>query len=114
METVLKAENIHKTYEMSKKTVHVLKGASLDIEGGCTTAIVGVSGAGKSTLLHILGALDEPDEGRVSFRGQDLYGISDRGRTMIRSNQIGFVFQSYHLLPEMDVLENVMLPSMAR
>jgi predicted ABC-type transport system involved in lysophospholipase L1 biosynthesis ATPase subunit len=75
-------------------------------------AIVGRSGAGKSTLLHVLGGLDHPESGQVSVDGQSLYAVSARVRTAVRAAKIGFVFQSYHLLPEMDVTENVMLPAM--
>jgi predicted ABC-type transport system involved in lysophospholipase L1 biosynthesis ATPase subunit len=93
--------------------VDVLQGADLEIESGESIAVVGRSGAGKSTLLHILGALDRPDSGRVLLDGEDVYALSNKRRSRIRCERIGFVFQSYHLLPEMDVLENVMLPGMA-
>jgi len=92
--------------------VDVLKGASLSVNAGERVAIVGRSGAGKSTLLNVLGGLDKPDAGTVSILGQPLYKLSQRKRTALRAENIGFVFQSYHLLPEMDVTENVMLPAM--
>ena len=107
------AEDVHKSYLFPKKQVQVLRGAALSVAPGETVAIVGASGAGKSTLLHILGGLDRPDEGRVLFDGGDYYALRARRRCGIRAREIGFVFQSYHLLPEMDVLENVMLPAMA-
>jgi len=110
---MLSASNIEKTYHIGRTAVNVLKGASLLLNEGEALAVVGVSGAGKSTLLHILGGLDQPDEGLVRLDGQDLYGMSGRQRTRRRAAEIGFVFQSYHLLPEMDVLQNVMLPGMA-
>ena len=113
MTLLIRAENIHKTYFVRQKALPVLRGASLEVSRGETVAIVGASGAGKSTLLHIIGGLDCPAQGRIVVDGKDLYGISSRERTRIRAMQIGFVFQSYHLLPEMDVLENVALPSMA-
>lgn len=113
MSELLKAENIHKSYAIGKHTVGVLSGASLSVSDNETVSIVGVSGAGKSTLLHILGGLDKPDGGKVFFSREDIYDLSSRQRTMRRASGIGFVFQSYHLLPEMDVLENVMLPAMA-
>lgn len=106
-------ENICKTYVVEKTSLQILKGVSLKVSQGEALAVVGVSGAGKSTLLHIIGGLERPDDGRVVIKGEDLYGASARRRTRIRAAQIGFVFQSYHLLPEMDVLENVMLPAMA-
>jgi len=73
---------------------------------------VGPSGAGKSTLLHALGGLDEPTSGRVLFKGRDLYRLSARERTAVRARSVGYVFQSYHLLPQLDVMENVLLPTM--
>ncbi len=110
---LITVENVHKTYTVRKHPVPVLKGASLEVQTGEVLAIVGASGAGKSTLLHIMGGLDRPDAGRVSIEGRDLYDMSSARRTWMRAKDIGFVFQSYHLLPEMDVLENVMLPGMA-
>jgi ABC-type lipoprotein export system ATPase subunit len=83
------------------------------VQPGETVAIIGPSGAGKSTLLHALGGLDEPSQGTVWFKDQALYQMTARERTLIRARHIGFVFQSYHLLPELDVLENVLLPTMA-
>ena len=111
---LIRAEGLRKAYAMPAKTIQVLNGVSLRVADGETVAVVGASGAGKSTLLHILGGLDRPDGGRVMVEDADLYGLSARRRTRVRCEKIGFVFQSYHLLPEMDVLENVMLPAMAR
>ena len=109
---ILEAKNLCKTYILPHKKVEVLKGATLDVSAGERVAIVGRSGAGKSTLLHVLGGLDKPDSGDVSVVGQSLYELSARKRTALRAQKIGFVFQSYHLLPEMDVTENVMLPAL--
>jgi len=114
MTVLLKADNIHKSYTVGKAVLHILKGASLEVAAGERVAIVGLSGAGKSTLLHVLGGLDKPERGDIIIEGQDLYRLSEGKRARIRSAMIGFVFQSYHLLPEMDVLENVVLPAMAR
>jgi lipoprotein-releasing system ATP-binding protein len=108
---LIEAINIHKTYP---GPLHVLKGVDLSIEAGEIVAIVGPSGAGKSTLLHILGGLDVPKEGQVIFRGQNLYGLSDIKRAQVRNTDMGFVFQSYHLLPELTALENVILPAMIK
>jgi len=108
---LIKAVNIHKLYP---GPLHVLKGVSLNIEAGEVVAIIGPSGAGKSTLLHILGGLDVPKEGQVIFKGQDLYGLSDAERARTRNSDMGFVFQSYHLLPELTALENVILPAMIK
>ena len=109
---MLEAIHLHKTYTLPHKRVEVLKGADLSVAKGERVAIVGRSGAGKSTLLHVLGGLDRPESGEVRIDGQSLYAVSQRLRTAVRASKIGFVFQSYHLLPEMDVTENVMLPAM--
>ncbi len=111
---MIKAENIFKKYLMGRHEVDVLKGVDFEIASGSSVAVIGRSGAGKSTLLHVLGGLDCPDAGRVIIDGKDIYSLSNRQRSRIRCDAIGFVFQSYHLLPEMDVLENVMLPGMAK
>lgn len=110
---IVRAETISKTYLMGGRPLTVLKKVSVAVKPGETVAIIGPSGAGKSTLLHALGGLDQPTEGEVWFKGQSLYRMTPRERTMIRARHIGFVFQSYHLLPELDVLENVLLPTMA-
>ena len=110
---VLHASGLHKRYRLPHKTVDVLCGAELAVQPGERVAIVGRSGAGKSTLLHVMGGLDRPDKGEVRVAGASLYGLSGRRRSIHRARNIGFVFQSYHLLPEMDLVENVMLPAMA-
>jgi len=110
---MLEATNLHKTYRLPHKTVQVLKGASLAVEASERVAIMGRSGTGKSTLLHVLGGLDHPDVGEVRICGSAIGSLSALKCSRMRARQIGFVFQSYHLLPEMDVLENVMLPAMA-
>lgn len=109
---MLDAQNLHKTYHLPHKRVEVLKGASLKVAAGERVAVVGRSGAGKSTLLHVLGGLDRPQMGEVYLDGEPLYARSQRVRTALRAAKVGFVFQSYHLLYEMDVVENVMLPAM--
>ena len=108
---LIEAVNIQKLYP---GPLHVLKGVDLTIETGEVVAIIGPSGAGKSTLLHILGGLDIPKEGQVIFNGQNLYGLSDLKRSQTRNTEMGFVFQSYHLLPELTALENVILPAMIK
>ena len=113
MEIIIRAENIHKSYLMGRETVHVLKGASLSVQKGTFTVIIGASGSGKSTLLHILGALDKPDQGKVEFEGRALSGLSSRRLNQYRNRSVGFVFQFYHLLNELNVLENTLLPAMA-
>jgi len=109
---MLEAKNLFKTYKLPHTQVDVLRGAQISVGAGERVAIVGRSGAGKSTLLHVLGGLDHPDSGGVMIDGISIYDISRRKRTAVRASRIGFVFQSYHLLPEMDVTENVMLPAM--
>jgi len=111
---LIEARDIHKTYKEADYLLHVLKGIDLKITEAEVVAIVGPSGAGKSTLLHILGALDVPSQGKVYCNGQDVYGLNDKERSQLRNGQMGFVFQSYHLLPELTALENVILPAMVK
>jgi lipoprotein-releasing system ATP-binding protein len=111
--TILKAENIFKSFQTLKKNkLEVLKGISLGIQSGKITIIVGASGAGKSTLLHLLGGLDKPDSGEVFYDGNNIFKFSDDKLARFRSNNIGFVFQFHHLLPEFTALENVMITQM--
>jgi len=113
MSEILKANNLHKTYRMGQSQLHVLKGVQLAITRGDCVAVVGASGSGKSTLLHILGGLDRADKGHVEFDGQrlDMFGGGELNR--YRNKKVGFVFQFYHLLDELDILDNVLLPAMA-
>ena len=113
MGTILQAENIERSYTIGKTTLDVLKGVSLEIKSGETVSIMGESGSGKSTLLHVMGGLDTPKAGNVHFQGQSVYGMSSARRSRFRAENVGFVFQSFHLLPELDILENVALPAMA-
>ncbi len=112
-EAILRAEEVHKTYHIGKRSVEVLHGVSLNVQRGETLSIMGASGSGKSTLLHILGGLDQPDQGEVLFEGNSLTRMNPPKRAALRANRCGFIFQSYHLLPELDVLQNVMLPALA-
>jgi len=107
---LLIAQDICKSYTDTQKRVDVLKGISFEVSAGEAVAVVGPSGAGKSTLLHILGGLDKPDQGRVLLDSRDVYAMNDETRAGVRNADIGFVFQFYHLLPELNALENVMLP----
>jgi len=111
--TILRAEEVHKTYHIGKRAVEVLHGVSLTIQRGETLSIMGASGAGKSTLMHILGGLDRPDAGDVLFEETSLVKMNPAKRAAFRAKRCGFIFQSYHLLPELDVRQNVILPSMA-
>lgn len=110
---LLEATDIQKSYRMGQTHVNVLKGVNLQLSPGEFTAIIGASGSGKSTLLHILGALDKPDKGAVHFKGNNLAAQSGRKLNRFRNRTAGFVFQFYHLLDELNVLENVLLPKMA-
>jgi lipoprotein-releasing system ATP-binding protein len=111
-DVILQAVNVRKSYIMGKNTLNVLKGISMSVQRGEFLAIMGSSGSGKSTLLHILGALDVPDGGKVTFEQRDLFACSDARRDRLRNATFGFVFQFYHLLPELNVLENTLLPAM--
>jgi len=110
---MLKVEGLHKSYHMGATEVKVLKGVDLAVKKGEFVAIIGASGSGKSTLLHIMGALDRPDKGAVEFEKRDMsrFGAGELNR--FRNDAVGFVFQFYHLLDELNVLENVYLPAMA-
>ena len=110
--TIVRAQNIVKTYTTGPEVLHVLRGLDLSVQAGEFLAVTGVSGSGKSTLLHILGLLDNWDSGQVFFDGQDVATLSRAQRDALRNQQIGFVFQFYHLLPELTVLENTILPVM--
>ncbi|MBI5286916.1 MAG: ABC transporter ATP-binding protein [Deltaproteobacteria bacterium] len=107
---LIKVEELYKSYGDRAKTVEVLKGIDLSVSRGEVIAIVGASGVGKSTFLHILGALDCPTEGRVLYRGEDIFEKTDRELASFRNRSIGFVFQFHYLLPEFTALENVMMP----
>jgi len=111
--TILRVEEVHKAYHIGKRAVEVLHGVSLRVQRGETLSIMGASGSGKSTLLHILGGLDKPDAGDLFFEETSLVKMKPPKRAAFRAKRCGFIFQSYHLLPELDVLQNVMLPSMA-
>jgi len=108
-EPLLSASGLKKTYVMGKRTLEVLRGVDLAIERGEFVALRGASGTGKSTLLHLLGGLDTPNAGEIFFRGQNLATLPEAELTRFRNRSVGFVFQAYHLLPELNALENVCL-----
>jgi ABC-type lipoprotein export system ATPase subunit len=111
---MLRAENIDKTFKQGSKPVHAVKGATLTVERGERIYIHGPSGAGKSTLLQVLSGLNRPTGGAVTFGDKNIYRLSDTRRSRVRNRSFGFIFQFYHLLPELTVLENVMLPGMMK
>lgn len=111
---IIEARAVSKTYKLDRTNIEVLRGVSLSVKAGETVSIMGASGSGKSTLLHLLGGLDQPSGGEVFFEGGNLQAISSARRTELRATAIGFVFQSYHLLHELDIVENIMLPAMSR
>ena len=112
---LLEARDIHKKYELGARALEVLRGVSLGVGRGDFLALRGASGAGKSTLLHLFGGLDTPNAGEIRFDGKNLATLSNGELASFRNLRIGFIFQAYHLLPELDALENVCLPArMAR
>lgn len=107
---IIELSNIFKSYQNGKLEVPVLKDISLQIGKGEYVAIMGASGSGKSTLMNIVGCLDRPTKGEYLFEGESIFGYSDRALSDLRLNKIGFVFQSFHLLPGQNAIGNVMLP----
>ncbi|MCZ2344381.1 MAG: ABC transporter ATP-binding protein [Bacteroidales bacterium] len=99
-----------KTYDQARRPVQAVRGVSLTVQGGEFVTIMGPSGSGKSTLMQLMGALDTPTTGRAVFQGQDLQELSDSQRSILRRTRIGFVFQSFNLLPTLTAAENVALP----
>ena len=113
-DVALRLDGITKTYNPgTPAAVDVLRGIDLSLARGEVVALVAPSGAGKSTLLHIAGLLDTPDGGRVEIAGTDVTGAADRKRTLVRRDEVGFVYQFHHLLPEFSAAENIILPQLA-
>ena len=110
-EPLLSARGLKKTYVVGKRTLEVLRGVDVDIARGDFVALRGASGTGKSTLLHLIGGLDTPNAGEIFFAGQNVSRFSEGELTRFRNRRVGFVFQAYHLLPELTALENVCLPA---
>ncbi len=111
---LLSAHDLTKRYATAADGLDVLRGVSLDVHAGEFVAIVGESGTGKSTLLHLLGALDRPTSGRVTFRGEDVFAKGDEALARFRNRHVGFVFQFHHLLPEFTALENAAMPALVQ
>lgn len=110
-EPLVRAQGVRKSYRLGRQSLEVLRGVDLTVNRGDFLALRGASGSGKSTLLHLLGGLDTPSAGEIWFDGQGLAQLAGAGLARLRNRQIGFVFQAYHLLPELDALENVCLPA---
>ncbi len=109
----LSIHNVAKSYPTAGQPLKVLTNVSLELSGGDSLAVVGPSGSGKSTLLQILGTLDRPDSGTVSIDGQDPFVLSEQQLAAFRNRKIGFIFQDHHLLPQLSVIENVLVPALA-
>ena len=109
-ESILSCEGITKSFPQGERSVEILHGIDLELREGEIVAIVGPSGAGKSTLLHVLGLMEAPTVGTLKIQGVEVQSLSARERARLRNEYIGFLFQFHHLLPELTVLENVMLP----
>ncbi|CAN7266999.1 ABC transporter ATP-binding protein [Neorhizobium tomejilense] len=110
--TVLQLSGVERHYGQGETTLSILKGADFDLKTGEIVALVAPSGTGKSTLLHLAGLLEHPDAGEVFLAGRACNGLPDAERTAMRRNQIGFVYQFHHLLPEFSAVENIMMPQL--
>ena len=113
-EQIVEARGIKKVYEMGPERVEALRGIEISIQTGEFVGIMGPSGSGKSTLMHILGCLEKATEGTYLLGGQDISRVSDHDLSLMRANQIGFVFQTFNLIPQYSVLENVAMPFLYR
>jgi ABC-type lipoprotein export system ATPase subunit len=114
-EVLLRAKDLRRAYSLGKRSVEVLRGVNLSVRRGEFMALRGASGSGKSTLLHLLGGLDAPNAGEIWFADRNLASLSVQDLARFRNVKVGFIFQAYHVLPELDALENVCLPArMAR
>ncbi len=114
MSIQIAAEGLKKSYHKGKTEVPVLREVDLTVHAGEFAAVMGQSGSGKSTLLHVMGLLDAPDQGTVSLDGHRIDNLPDKKRDAIRNQTFGFIFQFYHLLPELTTLENVLIPHLIR
>ena len=113
-EEIARVSSICKSYRDNSSSLEVLKNINFTVTDGEFLVIQGPSGAGKSTLLHILGGLDNPTKGKVYFQGADIYALDENRRSSFRNKEVGFVFQFFHLLPELSALENVLLPGILK
>jgi len=113
-EEIVRVNALCKSYRDTTSSLEVLKDINFAVAKGEFLAVQGPSGAGKSTLLHILGGLDNPTSGNVYFQNEDIYGLDENSRAVFRNRKVGFVFQFFHLLPELNALENVLLPAILK
>lgn len=111
MNNIISVKDVYRTYKLGRSLIKVLRGVDLEIVRGEWLAMLGASGSGKTTLLNLIGGLEKPDSGKVLYDGVDIGSLSKRDRCKLRLNKIGYVFQSYHLLPELSILENAALPA---
>jgi lipoprotein-releasing system ATP-binding protein len=111
-EAVIRVEGLHKSFRRGPEVIHVLKGLELEVGTGEGVAVIGASGTGKSTLLHLLGGLEQPDQGRILYEESDICAMRPTELTNLRNRKLGFVFQFHFLLPEFTALENVMIPAL--
>jgi lipoprotein-releasing system ATP-binding protein len=109
---LLAARDLHKTYRKNAEKIEVLRGLDLEVHAGEFLSVVGASGSGKSTMLHLLGTLDRPDQGEIRLEGERIDDLPAERRDQLRNGTFGFIFQFYHLLPELSTLENVLMPQM--
>jgi len=109
---LLVAEDVHKSFQVGDRSIEVLHGAHIELRHSERLCLMGASGAGKSTFLHILGLLEAPSSGSVEIEGQQAWSLPIKRRAELRNQKIGFVFQFYHLIGELDAVENVVLPAM--
>jgi putative ABC transport system ATP-binding protein len=103
-------DDVKKDYALGKTVIHAIRGITLEVGEGDFLSIVGPSGCGKTTLLNMIGCIDQPSEGRILFQGKDLETLSDNAQTEIRLRKIGFIFQSFNLIPVLNIFENIELP----
>lgn len=107
---IVTIHNLHKTYGRGENAVHALRGISLALEKGKFTAIIGASGSGKTTLLNMIGGLDTPDKGEIIVDGVRLSGLKEKELAVFRRSKVGFVYQSFNLIPTLTVRENILFP----
>ena len=111
---IVELRNVHRSYQLGETHVHALRGVDLSVMEGDFTALIGASGSGKSTLLNMVGTIDSPDKGEVIVDGRNVGHLSENEKSLLRNEKIGFVFQSFNLVPVLSILENIELPLLVR